>query len=400
VRVGVAIGIVVLAGCTASSTLRVDVQTDLVPRAEVDGFTVRVGDAEVERVEVREGSDYVRGVRLIERAIRDGEHRMRVAAVLGEDEVVARDVVFSVAGDTGITVVLTRSCRDVTCPASDPARVACVGGACVDPRCTPEAPETCETECVGDPECAPDVGCAEGICVNGVCLLADLGDCAPGYCDPDEGCVGSVMMSDAGTEEDGGVLDAGFTDSGSPPDDAGPALSDAGSDAGLDGGPAAGGDGGPDAGGDAGPDAGVDAGADAGRGGRDAGPCLSCGLACTCDVTCCRSCALSCDVTCDGAECVLEHTGSAGSTGDCHSGAGCEIDARFSSGNSYTCRGGSVCAVECQGSIGCGMICDATSDCTLFCGTPRAIGCGFDACGHGAVQDCGDGRFVCSESGC
>lgn len=129
-------------------------------------------------------------------------------------------------GRSGVTVVITRDCKGVMCPeASAPRATACLGGECVDPRCSPETPEFCPPpRCALASDCDPPaVACAGSRCEDGTCLVApDDGRCAAGeICDPDLGCVDAACTpdrpescpecmtgSDCGDPPEGCVVDA------------------------------------------------------------------------------------------------------------------------------------------------------------------------------------------------
>jgi hypothetical protein len=111
-------------------------------------------------------------------------------------------------GRTAVTVVISRSCAGVPCPApgGDPRATECLGGRCVPPECVGEPGEGCgEPACTGDASCPTGVACVRGRCAAGACLLvpddalctADVG----GRCDPDAGCLYSGCT--AGSCDDG-----------------------------------------------------------------------------------------------------------------------------------------------------------------------------------------------------
>ncbi|RLB46954.1 MAG: hypothetical protein DRJ42_26480, partial [Deltaproteobacteria bacterium] len=95
----------------------------------------------------------------------------------------------------GVTVLMTRDCRGVACPGAgdDPLEAACLGGRCVDERCTPETPEFCPApECGTSAECTDMISdCADRVCEDGTCFVStDAAICIPpnNYCDPTAGC--------------------------------------------------------------------------------------------------------------------------------------------------------------------------------------------------------------------
>ncbi len=183
---GVLFALLVAAGCDdGAATLVVQVRTDLLPGQEMAAVEVSIdGEVGVTRVEASAARDWGLGVRVLERTLPRGERRLRVRAVDAAGAlVVERPVRVSLDGGLRVvTVLLTRSCLGVSCPASDPAAVACLGGRCVEDRCAEEAPEGCGTPtCASAAECAPAGGsCASVECsASGTCFASpDHGACA------------------------------------------------------------------------------------------------------------------------------------------------------------------------------------------------------------------------------
>lgn len=221
----------VLLGCSGpeAPTLRVDLRTDMRPAIEFDAIRVEIGNADLGTrldpvVDARE--DYLRGVRLGEAAVREGLQDVHVTLLRDGEEVVRRDTTAEVGrGFSVVTVVITRDCTGIECPATgdDPGLRSCLGGRCVDPRCTPETPEACPPGCAGDDECPSD-GCIRGVCAASTCLrVYDDALCAAGELCDATGCT-RVGMTDAGADvgTDTGVdvgIDAGTdvgTDAGIP----------------------------------------------------------------------------------------------------------------------------------------------------------------------------------------
>lgn len=107
-------------------------------------------------------------------------------------------------GDTAATILVTRDCTGIACPApgGDPTALACLRGMCVDPRC-PQEPRFCPMpECTDDASCAdftPAAACGARVCVENYCLALDeTMACAAGeWCNPDFGCTSGPAM-DAG----------------------------------------------------------------------------------------------------------------------------------------------------------------------------------------------------------
>ncbi len=211
------------AGCEGEGgiTLLVELKTDLVPGTEFAAVRTEVAAAaeptntlSAREVDVALGRDLTAGRRVAELdRLEPGTYVVRVTLVdIGGSEVLRRDVVVTATGTTGFTVLMTRDCVDVRCPmvGGDPALMACVGGRCVEPRCTPEAPEYCPVpECTAASECSDPVSsCAEPVCEDGTCLVrTETAVCAAGeYCDPTAGC--------RGAPGDGGPTDAAPMDAG------------------------------------------------------------------------------------------------------------------------------------------------------------------------------------------
>lgn len=212
---------VLLAGCSspAAPTLRVDLRTDMRPALEFDAVRVEIGalDLPTRFDQVANGSqNYLRGVRLGDASVDEGQHDVRVTLFRDGEEVLHRDVSAEARpGFTVVTVVITRDCAGVACPApaGDPVLESCLGGQCVDPRCTVETPEFCPPGCGSDAECPSD-GCLRGSCTTGACLQsADDTLCGPGETCTLTGCVSTTDAgldagADAGTEDSG--HDIGF----------------------------------------------------------------------------------------------------------------------------------------------------------------------------------------------
>ena len=109
---------------------------------------------------------------------------MRGSMVVATDE---RLVLFRQT--SAVTLLVSRECEGVMCPLEGMS--ACVGGVCVDPRCTPEAVEFCPSDCSADAECvaADAPACVGGLCFAGTCVgLLDHSQCPTGTCDAVVGC--------------------------------------------------------------------------------------------------------------------------------------------------------------------------------------------------------------------
>jgi hypothetical protein len=169
-------------------------------------------------VSIGEDAPFLEGRRIAELSnVEVGDVSLEVRLERMDGAVVARQrASFRFDGRTGITLVITRSCRAVSCPgASDaPVMTACLRGECVDERCSPSTPESCPPPaCSADRDCeAPPAACAMARCVGGECLAAaDDRSCSDrgAYCDPSVGCVG-------GDVADAGMMDGGMPDACTP----------------------------------------------------------------------------------------------------------------------------------------------------------------------------------------
>jgi len=207
-----------LTACAPGLELAVDVRTDLVPGVEFDRVAVSLDGALAEERPVESAGDFRRGVRAAEfRGLGRGRHQVTVQLVRRDLPVLTRRVALRIEGSVILPVVLTRDCRGVTCPGSGSVTDSeCLGGACIDPGCSPLDPASCPSaQCGSDAECTSATACVEPRCLDGVCLeVARNGACGSGQvCVPGEGCVDTGSL-------DAGSLDAGPLDAGSP--DAGP----------------------------------------------------------------------------------------------------------------------------------------------------------------------------------
>jgi hypothetical protein len=213
-----AVGIALSAqACAPKVELFLDVRTDLVAGIEFRNVKTEVfaglpsveDDASEERTRLRavgRGEPFVDGVRVAELEELDtGVYHVRVRLLDSNGTAVLQRIATITLRETSVfTITLTRDCRGVMCPdAADPAATACLGGRCVDPRCTDETPEYCgPPACTSDAECGVTASCAEARCGGGACLAAGEvgGACAVGeWCNPDLGCAdipgGAVAVS-------------------------------------------------------------------------------------------------------------------------------------------------------------------------------------------------------------
>lgn len=223
----------VLASCSSSTGLVVDLRTDLAPGVEFHAVAVDLApmdDAPPEPPAVRFVSpddDYLRGVRVAEvRGLRAGTWSLTVRLLDASDaEVAVRRVRVSLRSAQSVTVVVGRDCFGLRCPepGDDPGATSCScrGRACVPPGAVVDEVEDCGPEqCATDADCPPRAECATPRCLDGACLFearhAACGD--DGYCDVERGCLPLVDVGpDAGPARDGGAdgavgCEAGFAD--------------------------------------------------------------------------------------------------------------------------------------------------------------------------------------------
>ncbi len=208
-------------GCPDSRELTVDLQTDFVAGVEFDGIEVSVDGLTPTRVPVVLTDRPDRPRRVISRSdLADGVHAVEVSLRLGAARVATRRVQFLLRGSRIVRVVITRSCREVSCPAT--GATECLGGVCVAPECTTLGEDGCAAaECASHGDCAASVACAAGLCVDGACLEVPVLDACEEsmVCVPERGCVGFVAPTDAGGADSGAEpIDAGPFDSGGPID--------------------------------------------------------------------------------------------------------------------------------------------------------------------------------------
>ncbi len=207
---------IALCGCgdDATPSLIVDLKTDLVPVVEFVGASTEVSSAPFVagaargpgvEVVVSGDQDFLRGVRIAEiDGLSAGPLYVRVSALAaGGGVVVGRVTSVNLRGRLALTVVLTRTCSGVTCPPEGaPNLIACHGGRCVDPACSPEDPTACgDGQCDSAHPCAAGPPCVALTCASGACLATpdDAACLATQRCDVTLGCVARDMMTpDAG----------------------------------------------------------------------------------------------------------------------------------------------------------------------------------------------------------
>ncbi len=365
-----------IAGCSGHTELVVGLETDLVPGIDFTRVETQVMGASSTRVPADFGQDFVGGQQVADVTGIDGGRTDVLVSLLdqGGDVVAQRRTIVEVSGRFGMTVIITRDCRAVSCPQAggDPSATECLGGRCVPPECSAEHPSACGMRaCMTATDCpAPAAACAEARCDTtlGACLLAPVsGGCADGtFCDPDLGCR-RVPNGEGGMPMDAGPLDAG-------PLDAGPL------DAGCVGG------------------ASCDTGNPCELGTIDCSSgspvCVSAGPAAA--GTECRAAAGPCDVaeTCDGTTTTCAPDAFADATTVCRAAVdACDL-AETCTGTSATCPmdGFAPTGTTCTGGS-----CDGLGTCVVGCtaGAPCATG---NPCELGTI-DCSTGSVVCMPAG-
>lgn len=195
-----------LAACSGGGLeLFVDLKTDLVAGVEFHEVRVRIDDAGAFRESLaRAGTPFDEGLRVAEF---DGLKRnparvVRVELLDDRRRIVAeRSVIVQHTVSRSLTVLITRDCRDVSCPSEQ----TCYGGRCVEPECLTGAEPSCPApECVEASDCAAMDACASARCEGSVCVYLPAGRCGAGeYCDPAVGCRPLPAETDAGSGDAG-----------------------------------------------------------------------------------------------------------------------------------------------------------------------------------------------------
>jgi len=192
-RVALGIAAVALFGCSDDSVdITVDLITDWRPgldfisvQTEVSTQPLETGSAAEVRQEsytVTGGETFFEGERVAELdEVGLGRRFVRVQLRdAGGRTIASRLLDLTLERSFAATLLITRSCRDVECPApaGAPELSECQGGECVDPRCSPSTPEFCPgPACGNDGDCAMLIDWCDGVRVCGVsghCLCDDL----------------------------------------------------------------------------------------------------------------------------------------------------------------------------------------------------------------------------------
>lgn len=201
------VALVMLAGCdSGGSPLFVEVSSDLVAGAEVARFEVELYTdrptapaTPFDRVysDVATGDSFRESTRIASfDDVPDGLRWIEVVAIDIDGRVLVRQPAqVEVVGRTAHAVRVDRECVGVECPGAggSPSDLACLGGRCVDPRCSPGTPEFCPdwATCERDSDCeAPAAACARAACADGLCFAEVRGNACPAgqWCNPDVAC--------------------------------------------------------------------------------------------------------------------------------------------------------------------------------------------------------------------
>lgn len=190
------------------STVYVELRTDLVAGIEFDRIEVlRFSEdgTELLRQETRRvgDRDFLQGSQIATLQGADGDWLLEVRLRDAMDGlVVTQPVLVTVRGDTLVTALISRECRDVACPAAlgNLSHTACLAGECVSPRCTLESPEECGSpQCDSDESCG-SVECGDVQCLDGYCFASsgtEAAECDEDqYCDTYQGCRGIPTGAD------------------------------------------------------------------------------------------------------------------------------------------------------------------------------------------------------------
>ena len=195
-------------GCTSrgGALVQVRVVSDYVAGAEVTLARVELLDGTLsasahvlERAELplTLGATLSTGVVVAEFAhVKTGAYTLRGQLFRADGTLVGgRPMVVNVTGDSIFTIDITADCANVACPAAgaSAAAIACLGGACVDPRCSVDAPQYCGSAhfCGTNQDCASATSsCATAHCERGLCILEPLMSAcgATEYCARSAGC--------------------------------------------------------------------------------------------------------------------------------------------------------------------------------------------------------------------
>lgn len=188
-----------LLGCAPSTSLTVQLTSDLVPGVEVDRASYEITQ---EGVSVGTGNRDLIGVGSLGRPIRlalvegvtESSYDVRVRLERAGAVVAQRHVRVRVAGVTITTVLVSRGCQGIACAdGTTDTSTSCVGSRCEPIGCTEEHPELCMSpECMHDADCAPSsIACVDTICTQSLTCFDRPNDnaCTTGqFCSTLTGC--------------------------------------------------------------------------------------------------------------------------------------------------------------------------------------------------------------------
>ncbi len=212
----------VLASCSTSPIgLTVDVVSDWVPGLDFVAVDTEIssapftgpadGEVRQETYDITGSEDFFRGVRVSElEDVGAGRRFVRVSMRDAAGRFIARRTIdLDLTTSFAATVLLTRSCQAVVCPApaGAPELSECQAGRCVDPHCSPSTPELCPVACEGDAQCDEELVWCEGarLCRAGACLCRDAptdGGVSDGGVDTGSSCATTETACDDGMDED------------------------------------------------------------------------------------------------------------------------------------------------------------------------------------------------------
>ena len=184
-----------MGACAGDVELSVSLQSDLVPGVEFSSVQLVLDDVTAQEIPITLKSSFASADRLADfpKLAPKNDRRIRLELVDIRGEVIAKTAAL-VDNRSSRAVILTiaRSCVGVDCPGDgDPAALACLGGRCVDPRCTTGTEESCPTpQCTSTNDCdAASQPCLDVACIKTQCVYLQSNLCSDSqYCSPVTGC--------------------------------------------------------------------------------------------------------------------------------------------------------------------------------------------------------------------
>lgn len=222
-----------LGACASTSSLAIQVTSDLALPSEIDGAVVDVMlagtviDHAVVALDASHSLGRPRRLALVP-SLAPGTYAIHVALQHAGVTIVERDARAQVSGPSSLTLLMMRSCRGVACPGSadDPSALACLGGRCVPPECDEEHPEACtHRACTTAADCpVSSIACAPSTCTaSGTCFAPpDDALCASGeVCSEQRGCIDPTSVGAPLALFPSGLATGSHTrpDVGGPPED-------------------------------------------------------------------------------------------------------------------------------------------------------------------------------------